>query len=108
LEKRQQGAASNMATGNSTTKDSETAQYHATDSVIRRCINEVIHLGKKEKGYSTSSAVRLARRIAFCFFIRFLMEGFVKKVLFLNSFNTPERSYFFLNRFIARSIGSFS
>jgi len=46
--------------------------------------------------------------MAFTFFMRFLTEGFVKNVRFLNSFNTPDRSYFFLNRFKARSIGSFS
>ncbi len=52
--------------------------------------------------------VRWARRIAFTRFIRFFTEGFVKYALFLNSFKTPDRSYFFLNRLIARSIGSFS
>ncbi len=32
----------------------------------------------------------------------------MKNVRFLNSFKTPDRSYFFLKRFRARSIGSFS
>lgn len=36
------------------------------------------------------------------------MEGFTKKVLFLNSFNTPDLSYFFLNRFNALSMFSLS
>ena len=52
--------------------------------------------------------VRWARRMAFTLFILFFTDGFVKKVLFLNSFSTPDRSYFFLNRLIALSIGSFS
>ena len=55
-----------------------------------------------------SAAFRRARRMAFRRFIRFLTEGFVKYARFLNSFSTPERSYFFLKRFIARSMGSFS
>jgi hypothetical protein len=38
-------------------------------------------------------------------FIRFLTEGFVKYARF--TFRTPERSYFFLKRLIARSM-SFS
>ena len=42
------------------------------------------------------------------FSIRFSIEGFVKKVLFLNSFRTPDRSYFFLNLLRALSIFSFS
>jgi len=33
--------------------------------------------------------------MAFIFFIRFLTEGLVKNVRFLNSFRTPDRSYFF-------------
>jgi len=46
--------------------------------------------------------------MAFIRFIRFFTDGFVKNVRFLNSFRIPERSYFFLNRLIALSIGSFS
>lgn len=59
-------------------------------------------------GYGCSANVRCALRTAFTFFILFFTEGFVKYARFLNSFKTPERSYFFLNRFNARSIGSFS
>ncbi len=62
-----------------------------------------------EATYIASSIIaRCARRIAFTFFIRRLTDGLVKNVRFLNSFKTPDRSYFFLNRRIARSIGSFS
>ncbi len=57
---------------------------------------------------ASSIMARCARRMALTFFIRRLTEGFVKNVRFLNSFNTPERSYFFLNRRIALSIGSLS
>ena len=54
------------------------------------------------------SSVRWFRRMALTSFIRFFTDGFVKNVRFLNSFSTPERSYFFLKRLIARSIDSFS
>jgi len=46
--------------------------------------------------------------MAFSFFMRFFTDGLLKYARFLNSFNTPERSYFFLKRLIARSMGSFS
>ena len=58
--------------------------------------------------YVCSANVLCARRTAFTFFILFFTDGFVKYARFLNSFRTPDRSYFFLNRFSARSIGSFS
>ncbi len=58
--------------------------------------------------YASSIIARCMRRTAFARFIRFFTEGFEKNVRFLNSFNTPERSYFFLKRRIARSMGSFS
>jgi hypothetical protein len=51
---------------------------------------------------------RSARRTAFTLFMRFFTDGFVKYARRLNSFNTPERSYFFLKRLMARSMGSFS
>lgn len=57
---------------------------------------------------ASSIMARCARRIAFTLFMRRFTEGLVKKVRFLNSFKTPDRSYFFLKRRIARSIGSFS
>lgn len=38
--------------------------------------------------------------------MRFVMDGFVKAVRRLYSFRTPERSYFFLKRRMARSIDS--
>ena len=59
-------------------------------------------------GQDCSAIVRCALRMAFTFFMRFLTEGLVKYARFLNSFRTPERSYFFLKRLIARSMGSFS
>jgi len=46
--------------------------------------------------------------MAFANFIRFLTDGLVKNERFLTSFKIPDRSYFFLKRRIARSIGSFS
>jgi hypothetical protein len=46
--------------------------------------------------------------MALIFFIRFFTEGFVKYARFLNSFKTPDRSYFFLKRFSARSMDSLS
>ena len=58
--------------------------------------------------YSSSDAARIVRRIAFACFIRFLTEGFVKNARFFTSFKIPDRSYFFLNRRKARSMGSFS
>jgi len=45
----------------------------------------------------SSASARCERRMAFTFFIRFFTDGLVKNVRFLNSFNTPDRSYFFLN-----------
>jgi len=56
----------------------------------------------------SSSSARWFLRTALTNFIRFFTEGFVKNVRFLNSFRTPERSYFFLKRLIARSMDSFS
>lgn len=64
--------------------------------------------GNSRHYIASSSIVRCARRMAFTFFMRFLTDGFVKNVRFLNSFKMPDRSYFFLNRRMARSIGSFS
>lgn len=62
---------------------------------------------RNKLAYSSSNA-RCARRMAFDFFIRFSVDGLVKYVRFLNSFKTPERSYFFLKRRMALSIDSFS
>jgi hypothetical protein len=57
---------------------------------------------------ASSSSVRWFLRTALTNFMRFFTDGFVKNVRFLNSFRTPERSYFFLKRLIARSMDSFS
>lgn len=59
-------------------------------------------------GQESSARVRWALRIAFTFFMRFLTEGFVKYARFLNSLRMPDRSYFFLKRLMARSMGSLS
>jgi hypothetical protein len=50
----------------------------------------------------------MLRRMAFTRFILLRTDGFVKYVRFLNSLRIPDRSYFFLKRLSALSIGSFS
>jgi len=57
---------------------------------------------------ASSIMARCARRMALTRFMRRFTDGLVKNVRLLNSFKTPDRSYFFLKRRIARSIGSFS
>ena len=76
---------------------------------LKRKLPRTFEVRGNSSCYIASSAiVRCARRIALTFFMRFLTDGFVKNVRFLNSFKIPDRSYFFLNRRMARSIGSFS
>jgi hypothetical protein len=76
--------------------------------VARRGVPVRIKVDEEKPHMASSIIARCARRMALTFFIRLFTDGFVKNVRFLNSFNTPDRSYFFLNRRIARSMGSFS
>jgi hypothetical protein len=58
--------------------------------------------------YACSSCMRCCRRAARWRSILLVIDGFSNAVRRLNSFKMPARSYFFLKRRSARSIGSCS
>lgn len=69
-------------------------------------INQTALIFQTVKHYSKSIDDLCCLRAALSLAIRFSTEGFIKAVRFLNSLNTPERSYFFLKRFKALSMFS--
>jgi hypothetical protein len=94
---------------NTTTSGSQDHQYlRATKNPFGSPKGFFVNQHVKSRDYASSIAARWARRMALASFILFFTDGLVKYDRFLTSLRIPDRSYFFLNRRIALSIGSFS